>query len=308
MAKRVIVTGATGFIGRPTISFLLGRGYEVHALTIENEKTELGGEVNWHQVDIFDYKIVTDICKKLEAESLLHLAWHDTASDRMTSPANLSWVEASLNLVRAFSENGGSRIVLAGSCAEYNWRYGYCSENVTPTEPDSLYGVCKSSLHSLTYKFCQDQGIQYSNGRIFFVYGPREAENRLVAYIINSLLMDQQAEIMHPNCIRDYLNVIDVANALVTLLDSEVEGAVNIGSGQPTSLGELANLIGEKLQKPEMITLGSAEKTPDNTPLVWANISRLRDELGWKPKYDLENGIEATIQWWKEQNHIMIKR
>jgi len=308
MTKRVILTGATGFIGRQTIPFLLRRGFEVHALIVKNTTRILGSEIRCHQVDIFDYKAVSRICKELKAEYLLHLAWQGGANERMTSPENLSWVEASLNLVQAFSKNGGSRIVLAGSCAEYNWQYGYCSENLTPTEPESLYGECKSSLHKLTYKFCQNQGIHYSNGRIFFVSGPSEAENRLVPYITKSLLMDQKAEIKHSNRIRDYLNVTDVADALVTLLHSSVEGPVNIGSGQPTSLGELANLIGKKMHKPELIALNTAEESDNKAPIVLADITRLQNELGWKPKYDLENGIEATIQWWKKQNQIMINK
>lgn len=307
MSKRVLVTGATGFIGQQTVPYLLSREYEVHALTIKNETIPLGGDVYCHEVDIFDYEKVGRVCRELEAESLLHLAWHDGARDRMTSPKNLFWVEASINLVRAFSENGGNRIVLAGSCAEYNWQYGYCNESLTPTEPDSLYGESKNTLHRLIFKFCQGQGIRYSNGRIFFVYGPREAESRFVPYIAKSLLMDQVAEVKNADLIRDYLHVSDVANALVTLLDSEVTGAVNIGSGHPTRLGDLAKLIAEKMQKPGLIAFGSTANIKENTSVVLADTARLRDELGWRPNYDLEQGLEATIEWWKEQNKIMIK-
>ena len=306
MSKRVIVTGATGFIGRLTIPLLLSLGYEVHVLTNKNEIGPVTGELHSHQLDIFDYKEVRRICRELQVENLLHLAWHGGVKNRMTSPENLSWVEASINLVRSFSENGGTRMVLAGSCAEYDWRYGYCNERITPTEPASLYGVSKNTLHKLISRFCQDSGIQYSNGRIFFVYGPREAQNRFVASIVKSLLADQEVEVKHPDLIRDYLHATDVANALVTLLDSNLEGAVNIGSGQPTRLRDMARLIGDKLQKSELIALDSAENVPHKSPVVLADATRLQNELGWKPNYNLENGLEATIDWWREQNQIMI--
>lgn len=308
MSKRVLVTGATGFIGRPTIEYLRSRGFQIHALTTPNGTAALGEEVYCHKVDIFDYKGIRRICREVKAENLLHLAWYNGVKDRMTSPENMSWVEASINLVRSFSENGGTRMVLAGSCAEYDWQYGYCNERITPTEPDSLYGVSKNSLHRLISRFCDDAGIQYSNGRIFFVYGPKEAESRFVASIVRALLMGQEIVIKHPHLIRDYLHVKDVANALVTLLDSKVEGAVNIGSGQPTSLGDLASAIGEKLDKKELIAFGSAENVPDKSPVVLADTARLENELGWKQNYDLEKGLEVTIDWWKEQNQIMIKK
>lgn len=301
---KVIITGATGFIGRHAVPLLKSHGFDIHAITSKPVSRPMQGGVSWHTVDIFDYERVLAFCRQLSASHLLHLAWHDDPGERMTSPRNLAWVEASLHLVRAFSENGGRKIVLAGSCAEYDWQYGYCNEKITPLEPESLYGECKASLNRILEKYCEAMGVAYACGRIFFVYGPNEAEERLVPNLIQSLLANRQAAITHGSIIRDYLHVADVADALVKLLVSRVDGPVNIASGEPLSLQEVCELIGRKLQKPGLVKCESHTASDAVAPVLFASVNRLRDELNWRPKYDLEKGLDNTIQWWKDKQKV----
>jgi len=298
--KKVIVTGATGFIGRHTIPILQELEYDIHAITSKSDRNDLRQDINWHSVDLLKPDEVTGLCRTIKANYLLHLGWYDNPSDRMISEQNIKWVEASLHLAREFAGNGGKRMVLGGSCTEYDWRYGYCSESITPTHPESMYGECKSALHKILEKYARKQGLSYASGRIFFVYGPYEQEKRLVTYAIRSLLMRKKANLSHGHQMRDYLYVGDVADALVTLLTSDVTGAVNIGSGRAVKLREIVNLVGEKLNGLGLLTYGPVESTFDSL-VVMADISRLRDELDWEPKYDLEDGIEETINWWKDE-------
>ncbi|WP_185958221.1 NAD-dependent epimerase/dehydratase family protein [Fodinibius sediminis] len=302
--EKVIVTGATGFIGRQTLPFLQRRGFDIHALTSRGKTGKAAGNATWHQVDIFDYERVRQLCMEVKAEKLLHLAWYDVPGDRMSSPENLAWVGASLHLVRSFIENGGQKIVQAGSCAEYDWRYGYCRERFTPTDPESFYGECKASLNKVVEGYCRQKGVHFASGRIFFVYGPHESENRLVAHVIKSLLAKRQASLTHSNQIRDYLHVADVAGALVALLASNVEGAVNIASGRPIVLRSMVDMIGRKLNAPEFISYGKRGNTKDRHPVVFADVNRLSKEVGWRPTYSLDDGIDATIDWWKENQKI----
>lgn len=301
---KVIITGATGFIGRHAVPLLKCHGFDVHAVTSKQVPPNISDDITWHLVNIFDYERVNALCREIGASHLLHLAWHDVPGERMTSPQNLAWVEASLQLVRKFSENGGRRIVLAGSCAEYDWEYGYCNEKITPIEPASLYGECKASLNRILMKYCLAQGLEYACGRIFFVYGPHESEERFVPYLINSLLAEQKAKILHGNIIRDYMHVSDVANAMVKLLVSRVQGPVNIASGVPHSLQEIGVLISRKLLKPGFIDYGSKEDSDDTAPVLFAGVSRLRDELNWRPKYNVSRGMDDTIRWWKNKQKV----
>lgn len=298
--RKIIVTGARGFIGSHTIPFLKERGYEIHAITSKSTSLELRDDVIWHSVDLRDAHQVMVLCNEVRADSLLHLAWYDNPEDRMVSKKNIEWVVATLNLAREFAVNGGERFVMGGSCTEYDWQYGYCSEYRTPTTPQSIYGECKASVHNILEKYARKVGLSYACGRIFFVYGPHEAKNRLVAYAIRSLIMKQKANFSHGHQMRDYMHVADVADALITLLASDLNGAINIGSGRASQLREIVGLAAKKLNGPHLLSYGPVGSTFDS-PLVMADITRLRDELGWTPKYDLERGIDDTIKWWKEE-------
>ncbi|MDR8390234.1 NAD(P)-dependent oxidoreductase [Aliifodinibius sp. S!AR15-10] len=296
--EKVLVTGATGFIGRQAIPLLKSHGLDVHAITSKNSKEGLRDDISWHLVDIFDSEKIAELCRQVRPTHLLHLAWHNNLKDRFTSPINIRWVEASYHLVREFTQNEGKKIVIAGSCQEYDWRYGYCTEQFTPTDSFLIYGKCKILLNELIDEYAQENGIHYANGRIFFLYGPHQDKTRLIPYVIKSLLMDEKAKLSECTQIRDYLHVADVANALVELLLNDVTGSVNIASGQPTSLHEVVDIIGKSLNKMELIEYGAIDSKND-FPVVFGNTSRLQNELGWVPKYSLEEGIEDTINWWK---------
>jgi len=188
---------------------------------------------------------------------------------------------------------------LAGTCAEYDWNYGYCSEGITPTRPQTLYGTCKNSLQGILSQFSKQTGISSAWGRIFFLYGPYEAKNRFIPSVITSLLQEQPARCTHGNQIRDFLHVEDVASAFVSLLESNVEGPINIASGQPVALKTIIYTIADLLGKRHLVELGVLP-TQDNDPRVLiADVGRLSDKVKWRPRFNLDKGIEHTIAWWK---------
>ncbi len=296
--KRVLLTGATGFIGRHCLPLLSARGGEVHAVSCKApQPNQL--DVNWHQADLLDSQQVSNLIAKVQPTHLLHFAWFAVPGKYWTALDNFRWVQASLDLLQAFAQYGGQRVVMAGTCAEYDWKYGYCSERVTPLLPASVYGSCKHSLHLMLEAFAAQTGLSAAWGRIFFVYGPHEHPSRLVPSVIGSLLRGEKALCSHGNQIRDFLPVWDVAQACVTLLDSQVSGAVNIASGQPVALREIIYKIAEKMGLPDLIHLGYLPTPASDTHLLVADVSRLTDEVGWSPSSDLDAGLEKTIEWWR---------
>jgi nucleoside-diphosphate-sugar epimerase len=230
---------------------------------------------------------------------LLHLAWYTVPGRYWTSAENLRWVQSSLGLLQAFSQHGGQRVVMAGTCAEYDWQHGLCSESVTPLSPTTLYGICKHSLQLMLTAFSKETKLSAAWGRIFFAFGPHEAPDRLVAYVIQSLLQKKPARCSHGNQARDFLYVQDVADAFVTLVESEVSGPINIASGRPTVLRDVIGKIGELLHQPDLIQLGAQPAPEHEPPLLVADVGRLTKEVGWTPQYDLTSGLERTIEWWK---------
>ncbi len=301
--KRVLLTGASGFIGRHTIPFLIKNDYEVHAVFNTAKVVDIKEDKNlfWHKCDLLDYEKQKRLLSEIKPTHLLHFAWYAVPGKYWTSPENFRWVQASLDLLMNFVENGGNRAVLAGTCAEYDWSYGYCSETVTPTRPSTLYGTCKNSLQEILSQFSKQTGISSAWGRIFFLYGPWEAKNRLVPSVITSLLQDHPARCTHGDQIRDFLHVEDIASAFVSLLQSNIEGPVNIASGQPVALKTIIYTIADLLGRRHLVELGVLPALENEPPFLVADVRKLDQQVGWKPKITLDVGLKSTIEWW-EQN------
>ncbi len=299
--KRILVTGAKGFIGAHCLTALAGRGFEVHAISSRGLWNRDSGEIEWHHVDLHNAEHVIRLVHGLRPQYLLHLAWDVSRGLYWRSPGNLRWVKSSLGLLQAFIESGGTRLLTAGSCAEYDWRYGFCSEGLTPLKPGSLYGTCKDALQKMTASACREAGISNAWGRLFFIFGPGEHENRLVPSVITALLNGKEALCAHGELFRDYLYVKDVAGALVALLESEAEGPVNIASGQLIKLKELVAAAAEACGRPEILRLGVLKPPADEPPLLAADTYRLTDEVGWRPSYTLQQGMRETVEWWRQK-------
>lgn len=298
--KSILVTGATGFIGRHTLSLLLKYGYDVHISarspnSIHHLNPDLVSRISIHRCDLFDDKQQSELFETVKPSHLLHFAWDTTPGQFWTSDKNLQWLECSVKLLQNFAAHQGKRAVFAGTCAEYDWSYGYCTENLTPTNPSTLYGVCKNSLREVFEKFCQDRDISFAWGRIFWLYGIYEAPKRLVSSVLQNLRAKEIAKCSHGNQIRDFMYVEDVAYAFVEVLNSNVMGNVNIASGKAVSIKEIVIEIGEQMGLPELIGLGMLEARKNEPPLIVANTSILHDKIGFTPKYSLKEGIGKTI-------------
>ena len=185
--KRVLVTGATGFIGRHCLPLLSEGGYEVYAVSSKEPKENQSG-VHWHQVDLLDIGFAAQLIATVRPTHLLHFAWYAVPGEYWSSLENFHWVQASLGLLQAFEKAGGRRVVMAGTCAEYDWTYGYCSEQRTPLLPSGAYGACKHSMQIMLDGFARQTRISAAWGRIFFLYGPHEHPHRLVSSVICSAL------------------------------------------------------------------------------------------------------------------------
>ncbi|MBW1910573.1 MAG: NAD(P)-dependent oxidoreductase [Deltaproteobacteria bacterium] len=296
--KKVLVTGATGFIGQCCLPLLLERGFEVHAVTSRDLNEEVS-RIHWYRADLLDSEQTRTVMVKVKPSHLLHLAWYTVPGEFWTSTENLRWVKASLDLLQTFISHGGHRVVMVGTCAEYDWKWGFCSEETTPLRPSTLYGASKHALQIISGALSVQVGLSSAWGRIFFLYGPHEHSDRLVPSVILSVLKGKPAPCSHGNQVRDFLYVEDVASAFVTLLESSVQGPVNIGSGHPVSLKEVVNRIGEMVGAPDLIRIGEKAAPQGDPSLLTADTRRLREDVKWIARYGLEAGLDQTIQWWK---------
>ncbi|MCB2117112.1 MAG: NAD(P)-dependent oxidoreductase [Rhodobacteraceae bacterium] len=277
---RVLLTGATGLIGRHLAAPLEAAGYAVHAVSRRSGDDILADPEG--------------LVARAGASHLLHLAWHD-GPDRWSAPANLDWVAASLRLLRAFAASGGRRAVLVGSCAEYDWTGdGHLSEDMAP-RPATLYGAAKAATGMAAMAGAGPLGLSLAWARVFFVYGPGEPEGRLFGDLIKGLARGEAVACTDGLQRRDFLHSADVAGALAALLASDVTGAVNIGSGQAVPVRDMIETIARQMGRPDLVRLGARKRPAGDPDLIEADARRLLADVGFRPRYDTHSGIRAVL-------------
>lgn len=277
--KRVVLTGSTGLIGKEAIKPLEDLGFEVFCLTSKN-------------CNLFDEVAVQEFFKEVKPQYLLHFAWY-TKEGYLESDLNPKYVEASLNMLKIFKNNGGKRAIFAGTCFEYRFKDEPLKET-DELNPQSLYAKCKCELREKAEKYSEENDISFGWGRIFYVFGRNEHPNRFTSYIINNLKSNKPVEIKYGQLIKDYMYTKDIAAAFVKFLDSEVKGCVNICTGNEISLSYYATMIAEKLEKEDFLEIKN-ETTSQPSKIIGDN-TRLIEEVGYTIQYNLKNALEEIFQ------------
>ena len=302
MSRRVLITGANGFVGRHVLPLLLAGGHEVHAVSTGQGPHVLAESVRWHVVDVLEAgaaeRLIADV---VHPEWLIHLAWYTEHGLYWNSLENMRWVDASLRILSAFAAAGGARVVGAGTCAEYAWRQPLCTEGETPLEPATFYGVAKDGTHRVAAGFAERASFELAWARPFLLYGPGEDERRLIPSVTRSLLEGRVADVSDGTLVRDFLHVEDVARAFVALLESDVQGPVNIASGVGVSLREVIERVGQAVGVPQLLRFGAIAPRGGEPGELVGDPRRLREEVDFAPRVTLEAGITSTVEWWRTQ-------
>ena len=291
MDKTVLITGATGLIGKETLAPLLDRGFKVHALTIDEVNPDVG--VNWIKANLFDSKEVDRCIQKIKPTHLLNMAWA-TTGNYLTSDVNYSFLSAGINLVSSFVRNGGRRLVCVGSCLEYKFKDDPIKENDELDCTKNAYVFCKDALHKIAERICQEAGISFGYGRIFYTFGRNEDPRRLAGAIVSKLSRNETVTITGGPLLRDYMYSKDIASALVALLDSGVQGSVNIATGNPTSIQNLAIEIAAAFGKPHLLDFQT--NIAGQQPVILADTTRLKDEVGFAPAFSVHAAAQDIFK------------
>jgi len=304
VTMRVLITGGAGFIGSHVVQRFVRAGCEVIVLvrpgTTVTPIADLADRLTIVEGDLRRGETFRKSIAAVDPEMCVHLAWYTVPERYLHALENLDAVEGSANLLRSLLETSCRRILMVGSCAEYAPHTGCVDEN-SSISPRTLYAACKHAVWLMAEQFARRRAWSAATPRIFQVYGPGERSERLVPTVIADLLAGRRCSLTSGDQRRDFLHVEDVADAIWAVAASDIEGAVNIASGVPTPVGDVAREIARQLARPDLLSLGALPASADNPPWLCATPGRLHNALGWRPRFELASGLEQTIEWWRRR-------
>jgi nucleoside-diphosphate-sugar epimerase len=296
-ALRVVVTGASGFIGAQVTKILLDRNHQVTLLIMPGDPMirlqHVQNRFETITARLEDTKLLEKSISRFKPEACIHLAWYAEPGKYLDSAQNIQSLASSLSLLQTLIKGGCRQIVAAGTCFEYDTNFGYLHED-TPARPASLYAAAKLACCLIGRQLAVQAKISFAWGRIFYPYGPQEDQRRLVPAAIKALKQGNPFPASRGDQVRDYIHVADVAAAFCTLMEKRADGVFNISTGFPVSIRQLLETIGKLLNRGDLIQLGALPYRNWEPPFICGDNTRLRN-LGWKPFYSLPDGLSDTI-------------
>lgn len=276
---RVLLTGASGFIGRHLLARLLDAGVDT---VVVGRRRPDGYQGDFIESDLLQEQNWNRLVRSAKASHLIHLAWYAEHGKYWTSPLNLQWVNASVHLVDAFCAAGGQKVVAAGTCAEYDWQCGFCREDSTLLIPSTLYGSAKDASRRLLEAICKGYQSQFVWARIFIPYGKGEDKRRLIPSLIEVFQGKRAPFGVNVNAYRDFLHVTDVADGFLSLLLSDAAGCYNIASGHPTPIADVVRSVAHAFHADPRSVLDLTTARPGEPEILFGDSRKLK-ALGWQP-------------------------
>ncbi|HEV2729260.1 MAG TPA: NAD(P)-dependent oxidoreductase [Terriglobales bacterium] len=293
--RRILVTGANGFIGSHLCSRLRQERAEVHAVYRSRRPEEIGDQV-WWQADLADLADVKRVVDTARPEIIFHLASHVKGAPDLQHvlPTFQSNLQSTVNLLTVAAEYNCPRVVLTGSLAEPEIENG----ELFPSAP---YAAAKWASSGYGRMFHALYRLPVVIARVFMVYGPAQVDlTKLIPYVILSVLQGKIPKISSGERLVDWIYVSDVISGLLALTQAaNVDGAtVDIGSGSLVSIRtiveQLVTLIGGNAE------FGALSDRPLE-PVRVAKTAETLTKIGWKPKVPLQEGLERTLEWYRKE-------
>lgn len=305
--KRVIMTGATGFIGANLDRRLLTDGHEVHLLVRQGYSPwrieAIRADVQLHEVNLGDEGGLTQVVRNIRPDWVFHLAAYGAYSYQTDLRRMVETnITGTMNLVAACLKTGFEAFVNTGSSSEYGFKDHAPSETEW-LEPNSHYAVTKASATLFCRYTAQRRGVQLPTLRLYSVYGPYEEPTRLMPTLIVRGLNGELPPLVNPDTAHDYVYVEDVVDAylLAASQPNQEPGALyNVGTGIQTSLREVVEVTRCVLRIAMEPKWSSMTNRLWDTN-VWVSDNRkIRAELGWRPRHTFEQAFRLMANWFRD--------
>jgi dolichol-phosphate mannosyltransferase len=312
-ARRVLITGAAGFVGANLAARLMRDGHDVHALVrpgSDRWRLALAGlELTVHDADLADADSIVRVVAAARPEWVFHLGAYGAYSWQTDRPRMATTnVLGTMHLLDTCCARGFDAFVHAGSSSEYGFKDRPASEDERAA-PNSPYAVTKLAATEYCAYVGRTANLHVVTLRLYSVFGPMEEPGRLVPSLVLHGLQGEYPPLTHPASSHDFVYVDDVIDAFVLAAaagSSAGSGEIfNVASGRSVSLAEIVEVIRTILAVPAQPAWGTHPGRPWDTA-VWAgDNARIRDRLGWRPRYSLEQGLRAAIEWFRQ--HVEIR-
>lgn len=289
---RVLVTGASGFLGSHLCRRLLQRGVEVHAVS-----RTLGGAPSenprWWKVDLEDYAAVKSLFEHVKPHVVVHLSGYATGDPdiRHVLPTFRSQLLSTVHLLTISAEMGCRRIVLTGSLTEPQ-------AGQVDSPPSSAYAASKWASSAFGRMFQRLYQTPVVIVRVFMTYGPNQNPKKVIPYTIRSLMRGDQPKLTSGKWPVDWIYVDDVIDGFIAAMEvSGIEGlTLDLGTGQLVSveaiIRQIVEIMGVSIE-PQFGALSSRVCEEVRA----ADIGQTRRILGWQPKISLYEGLKRTVEW-----------
>lgn len=284
---RIFLTGASGFLGRHLIP-LLNR----HDLLLigRNKGLNYPSNVSYIQGDLTNGQQWERMVADFSPELCVHLAWMGLP-DYSLRMCLLNF-EMSVRLFEVMIDIGCRKVFAAGTCWEYGDLQGKVSEKDVP-ESINLFASFKTGLRLVGESLAASRKIDFIWGRIFFVYGLGQRESSLIPSCYKALKEGRSPNINNPLHVNDFIHVSDAVSAISALIETpNISGVFNIGSGSPSTVGEVVKIIAKRMKSEKLLPKYS---DPSEEGGMWADRSLIERKTRWKPLIPLASGIDKTI-------------
>lgn len=270
-ARTVLLTGATGFVGRQVHKALVARGHRVRAVVRTGTAERLAAPAELVETpDLFAQDMAFWAAAAAGMETVVHAAWVATPGVYLSSPLNLDCIRGSLAMARGAAEAGVAHVIGVGTCFEYALPSERLSVDA-PVGPASLYATAKLALYQTLSAFFAGGtpvGTLFSWARLFYLYGEGEDPKRLVAYIRARLAAGEVAQLSAGTQVRDFLDVAEAGAMLARIVETRQAGPINICSGLPITVRQLAERTAQAMGRPDLLEFGSAPPREGDPPVV----------------------------------------